>query len=135
MVLLPESAQIPITANPEGLEIMEIIREIVKDRPVTYGYRRIHAMIKSMEIRCGPKTINRYMGPKLWLSSNRLKQKVERERREGVVAVEEPNKRWASDITVIKAWNGEKGRFCVIIDCAGRQVLAYRWAKSIKGTT
>jgi len=31
----------------------------------------------------------------------------------GAVAVSEPNKRWASDITAIKAWNGEKGQFAI----------------------
>lgn len=114
-------------------ELVEIVRQIVKDRPVTYGYRRVHALIRQKGIKCDSKTVHRYMSLKLWLSSNRLKHKAERERREGVVAVEEPNTRWSSDITVIKAWNGEKGRLCIIIDCSDRQILAYKWAKSIKG--
>lgn len=114
-------------------ELVEIVRNLVKDRPVTYGYRRVHALIRQMGIRCDAKTIHRYMSLKLWLSSNRQKQKAERERRDGVVAVEEPNTRWASDITVIKAWNGEKGRLCIIIDCADRQIVGYRWGTSIKG--
>lgn len=42
-----------------------------------------------------------------------------------------PNTRWASDITVIKAWNGQKGRFAVIIDCFDRQILSYRFKKNI----
>jgi putative transposase len=48
-------------------------------------------------------------------------------RHEGRVSVLEPNRRWASDITGIKAWNGEKGRLAVIIDCADRMVLAWRF--------
>jgi len=45
------------------------------------------------------------------------------------VSVPEPNQRWASDITGIKAWNGEKGRLAVIIDCADRMVLSWRFGQ------
>lgn len=121
--------RMPIIQRPE---LAEVIRNIIKERPVTYGYRRVHAMIRAQGIRCDSKTINRYMRLKLWLSTERTKRKA-RERREGVVAVAEPNKRWASDITEIHAWNGEKGRFAILIDCADRQIIECLWAKSIKG--
>lgn len=38
---------------------------------------------------------------------------------------------WASDITSIRAWDGQKGRLAVILDCADRNVLAWRFAKRI----
>jgi putative transposase len=120
--------RMPVIMRPE---LAEVIRNIIKERPVTYGYRRVHAMIRNLGIKCDPKTVHRYMRLKLWLSTERTKRKV-RERREGVVSVAEPNKRWASDITNIKAWNGEKGRLAIVID-ADRQVMEYRWARSIKG--
>ena len=123
------SYRMPVIKRPE---LAEVIRNIIKERPVTYGYRRVHAMIRELGIRCDSKTVHRYMRLKLWLSTERTKRKA-RERREGVVSVAEPNKRWASDITNIKAWNGEKGRFAMLIDCADRQILEYRWARSIKG--
>ncbi len=66
-----------------------------------------------------------------WLSTHR-KPRVRRVR-EGTVAVAEPNTRWASDITGIKAWNGERGRLAIVIDCSDRQILGYRWSKTIKG--
>ena len=119
----------PVIRKPK---VAEAIRQIVKDRPATYGYRRVHAKIRQLGIRCDPKTVNRYMRLKLWLSSDRQKRQ-QRQRREGVVAVPEPNRRWASDITVIKAWNGEKGRLSIIIDCGSREVIEYLWARSIKG--
>jgi len=39
--------------------------------------------------------------------------------------------RWASDITGIRAWNGQKGRLAIMIDCADRMVLAWRSAPRI----
>lgn len=113
-------------------EVMEAVRTVVNNRPATYGYRRIHAKIKNVGVKCDPKTVNRYMALKLWLSSDRQKRKS-RERREGVVSVPEPNMRWASDFTIIKAWNNEKGRLAIVIDCGSRQVIEYLWARSIKG--
>jgi len=112
---------------------MGLIREIINSRPVSYGYRRVYGMLKNRGIKCDPKTVHRYMILKSWLSTNRYRHTRNREIHEGVVSVPEPNTRWASDITVIKALNGEKGRFAMLIDCADRQILAYRWAKSIKG--
>jgi len=120
---------IPVIRRPE---VAEAIRKTIKDRPATYGYRRVHAKIRHLGIRCDPKTVNRYMRLKLWLSSDRQKRKA-RERREGVVSVPEPNMRWASDFTIIKAWNNEKGRLAIVIDCGSRQVIEYLWARSIKG--
>ena len=40
----------------------------------------------------------------------------------------EPNRRWASDMTSIRAWDGQKGRVAIRIDCADRKVLAWRFA-------
>jgi putative transposase len=47
------------------------------------------------------------------------------------VRVAEPNRRWASDITGIRAWDGRKGRLAIMIDCADRMVLAWRFATRI----
>lgn len=47
------------------------------------------------------------------------------------MAVAESNQRWASDITGIKAWDGEKGRLAVILDCCDRMVLGWRFSKRI----
>ncbi len=57
---------------------------------------------------------------------------MKRERRhEGKVEVAVPNRRWSSDITGIRAWNGQKGRLAVMIDCADRMVLCWRFARRI----
>lgn len=45
--------------------------------------------------------------------------------------VAEPNHRWASDITSIQAWDGQKGRLAVVLDCADRMVLAWRFGRRV----
>lgn len=113
-------------------DVVGAIREIIHERPVSYGYRRVHAMLRQMGICCNHKTVHRYMAKRLWLSSSREKSRLNVRRHKGVVATPVPNTRWASDITMIKAWNNEKGRLAVLIDCFDRQVLSYRFKKSIK---
>jgi putative transposase len=112
-------------------DVVDAIREIIHERPVSYGYRRVHAMLKGKGIYCNHKTVNRYMSQRLWLSSSREKRHLATRRHKGIVATPVPNTRWASDITVIKAWNREKGRFAVLIDCSDRQILSYRFKKNI----
>jgi len=52
-------------------------------------------------------------------------------RHEGQVQVAEPNRRWASDIMAIRAWDGQNGCLTIMIDCVDRMVLAWRFAKRI----
>jgi putative transposase len=47
------------------------------------------------------------------------------------VAVGQSNQRWASDITGLKAWNGQKGRLAIILDCSDRMILAWRFSPRI----
>jgi len=112
-------------------DVVDGIRAVIHARPATYGYRRVHALLRAMGVYCNPKTVLRYMAQRLWLSSVRVRRCGAARRHEGVVAVPEPNTRWASDITCIRAWNGEKGRLAVLIDCADRGIIAYRWARRI----
>jgi len=51
----------------------------------------------------------------------------------GVIEVQEPNKRWASDITSIKCWNGQKLRVAVIIDCCDRSIVSWCAGNHIQG--
>ncbi len=44
----------------------------------------------------------------------------------GKIAVEQPNTRWASDITSIKCWNGQKLRFTYVLDCCDRSIIAWK---------
>lgn len=112
-------------------DVEHAIQQILLERPATYGYRRIHGMLARRAIQADPKTVWKIMRRRGWLSSARSRTMRPGRLHEGQVSVKEPNKRWASDITSIKAWNGEKGRLAVILDCADRSVLAWRWGKKM----
>lgn len=83
-------------------------------------------------IPCDPKTVYRLMRRNAWLSNVRQKTLRPGRLHEGQVMVAEPNRRWASDMTWIKTWDGRKGRLAVIIDCADRMVLAWRFGSRIQ---
>lgn len=103
------------------------VRAIVQGHPATYGYRRVHALLREQGIVCNPKTVWAVLRRKRWLSTAREQTRRPGRSHDGHVAVVEPNRRWASDFTWIQAWNGEKGRLAVIIDCADRMILAWRF--------
>jgi putative transposase len=110
-------------------EVEAAIEHILAGRPATYGYRRIHALLIREGIRTNPKTVWHLLRRKGWLSSTRSRLERSGRRHEGQGSVPEPNRRWASDITGIVTWNKQKGRLAVIIDCADRMVLAWRFAR------
>lgn len=112
-------------------DVEQAIPQILLERPATYGYRRIHRMLELKGIEADPKTVWAIMRRRGWLSSTRRKTLRPGRLHDGQVSVAEPNKRWASDITSIRAWNGEKGRLAVIVDCADRSVLAWRWGQKM----
>lgn len=99
--------------------------------PASYGYRRLHALLKRRGVRCNPKTVWRILRRRGWLATGRQARRRDGRRHEGQVRVAESNRRWASDITGIRAWNGQKGRLAVMIDCADRMILAWRFARRI----
>lgn len=110
-------------------DVEAAIERILVGRPATYGYRRIHALLIREGLWTNPKTVWRILRRRDWLSSTRSRLERTHRRHEGQVSVPEPNRRWASDITGIVTWNKEKGRLAVIIDCADRMVLSWRFAQ------
>ena len=112
-------------------EVEEAISGLLGANPASYGYRRIHAMLKRHGLVCNPKTVWRVMRRRGWLATGRRSKARDGRRHEGQVQVAEPNRRWASDITGIRAWNGQKGRLAIMIDCADRMVLTWRFATRI----
>ncbi len=110
-------------------EVETVIEQILAGSPASYGYRRIHALLIRGGVQANPKTVWRILRRRGWLSSTRNRSRRERQRHDGRVSVLEPNRRWASDITGIKTWHGEKGRLAVIIDCADRMVLTWRFGQ------
>ena len=88
------------------LEVQAAIRRLLKASPASYGYRRIHALLKRHGLACNPKTVWRVMRGHGWLATGRRSRARDGRRHEGQVRVADPNRRWASDITSIRAWNG-----------------------------
>ena len=110
----------------------EALGQLLAASPVSYGYRRLHALLKRQGLVCNPKTVWRVLRRRGWLASGRRRAGLPTGRRHvGQVQVATPNQRWASDITGIRAWDGQKGRLAVMIDCADRMVLAWRFAPRI----
>jgi len=112
-------------------DVEAAISRLLGASPASYGYRRIHALLKRHGLVCNPKTVWRVLRRRGWLATGRLRRARAGRRHEGQVRVAEPNRRWASDITGIRAWNGQKGRLAIMIDCADRMVLAWRFAPRI----
>ena len=113
-------------------EVEEALGQLLVASPVSYGYRRLHALLKRQGLVCNPKTVWRVLRRRGWLAAGRRRVELRTGRRHvGQVQVATPNRRWASDITGIRAWDGQKGRLAVMIDCADRMVLAWRFAKRI----
>lgn len=112
-------------------KLVAAIRAILAARPATYGYRRVHALLKARGLGGTPRTVYRILRREGWLASSRRRVVRPGRRHDGQVAVAESNRRWASDITGLKAWDGEKRRLAVIVDCADRMVLAWRLGRRI----
>lgn len=115
-------------------ELEAMVQQLLKGSPASYGYRRIHALLKRQGVRCNPKTVWRVLQRRGWLSTSRRRIIRSGRQHEGRVQVSTPNQRWASDITSIRAWDGRKGRLAIMIDCADRMILAWRFAPRITAT-
>ncbi|HEX9871228.1 MAG TPA: DDE-type integrase/transposase/recombinase, partial [Candidatus Tectomicrobia bacterium] len=85
-------------------------------------------------VPCNPKTVWRVLQRRGWLSTSRHRGPRLGRRHAGQVRVADSNRRWASDITGIRAWDGRKGRLAIMIDCADRMILAWRVASRITAT-
>lgn len=112
-------------------EVVAAIRALLGASPASYGYRRVHALLQRQGVACDPKTVWSIMHRQGWLSTSRRRILRPGRRHEGQMQVPASNTRWASDITSIQAWDGQKGRLAVILDCADRMVLAWRFARRI----
>ena len=98
----------------------------ITENKSTYGTPRIRAILKrDYEIDTTKYMVNRFMKEEgLLIKQNRTRGS--NRLHTGQIAVSEPNTRWASDITSIKCWNGQKLRFTYILDCCDRSIIAWK---------
>jgi putative transposase len=107
------------------------IGRLLGTSPASSGYRRIYALLMRQGLTCDLKTVWETMRRRGWLSTSRTRLIRSGRRHEGPGRAAKPNRRWASDITSIRTWDGRKGRVAILIDCADRMVLAWRFATRI----
>lgn len=111
---------------PDG-ELVAAIKVVIAEMP-TYGYRRVHALLKRQALAGGLKPPNHkrvYRVMKLHgLLLDRHAGGVER-RHDGRIAVAEPNRRWCSDGFEIGCDNGDKVRVAFSLDCCDREAMSF----------
>ncbi|ANQ51902.1 hypothetical protein MY04_4567 [Flammeovirga sp. MY04] len=112
--------------------VQEAISEITGNK-ATYGILRIKAILKrDYKITITKYLLHRYMKQNDLLVKRGSKRGSSRPHT-GKISVEKSNKRWASDITSIKCWNGQKIRFSFILDCCDRTIISWYASKYIQG--
>lgn len=103
----------------------------------TYGYRRVHAVIRDLRAAEGRTVVNvkriyRVMKVQGLLLDRHTGTGEER-RHNGRVAVDRSNARWCSDGFEIPCDNGERVRVAFSLDCCDRKSLA--WVATTGGIT
>jgi len=95
-------------------------------RKSTYGVPRVKAILKrDYGVEETKYMIHRFMQESGLLITRHRKRGSSRPHT-GRISVDEINTRWASDITSIKCWNGQKVRFTFIMDCCDRSIIAWK---------
>ena len=100
--------------------------KVITGMKSTYGTPRVIAILKrDYQISLSQYMIHRFMKEEgLLITRNRTRGSSRPHT--GKIAVEQSNTRWASDITSIKCWNGQKLRFTYILDCCDRSIIAWK---------
>jgi putative transposase len=113
--------------QPED-ELLAEIKVTIAGQP-TYGYRRIHALIRRRRAREGGLPVNvkrvyRVMKTHRLLLERHTGRGQQR-RHDGRVAVDRSNTRWCSDGFEIGCDNGERVRIAFTLDCCDREAIAW----------
>jgi putative transposase len=113
--------------QPEAGLLAEI-KQVIAGQP-TYGYRRVHALIRRRHRQDGDAPVNvkhvyRVMKAHGLLLQRHTGDGVER-RHDGRVAVDRPDMRWCSDGFEIGCDNGERVRIAFTLDCCDREAISW----------
>jgi putative transposase len=103
------------------------IKAVIAELP-TYGYRRVHAILKRQALAAGLKPPSHkrvYRVMKVHgLLLDRHAGGTER-RHDGRIAVDERNRHWCSDGFEIGCDNGERVRVAFALDCCDREAMSF----------
>ena len=113
--------------QPEA-ELLAEIKQVIAGQP-TYGYRRVHALIRRRRRDQGGAAVNvkrvyRIMKTHGLLLERHTGDGAER-RHDGRVAVARPDTRWCSDGFEISCDNGERVRIAFTLDCCDREAISW----------
>ena len=120
------------TARKELCEQMKMAVLEITAKKSTYGVPRVKALLKrDYGLNVTKYMVHRYMKEE-GLLITRHRTRGSSRTHTGQIAVENPNMRWASDITSIKCWNGEKLRVAFLLDCCDRSIIAWKAGKHMQ---
>ena len=113
--------------QPEAALVAEI-KALIAGQP-TYGYRRIHALLRRQRREEGGAPVNVKRVYRVMRAHGLLLERHtghgEERRHDGRVAVDRPNTRWCSDGFEIGCDNGEKVRIAFTLDCCDREAISW----------
>jgi putative transposase len=120
------------TARKKRCEQMKVAVLEITAKKSTYGVPRVKALLKrDYGLEVTKYMLHRYMKEE-GLLITRHRTRGSSRTHTGQIAVQESNTRWASDITSIKCWNGEKLRVAFLMDCCDRSIIAWRAGKHMQ---
>ena len=103
------------------------IKAVIADLP-TYGYRRVHAILRRKALAEGRSPANHKRVYRVMKEYGLLLQRhaggAER-RHDGRIAVAQSDRRWCSDGFEIGCDNGERARVAFALDCCDREAMSY----------
>ncbi len=113
--------------RPEA-ELVAEIKALIAGQP-TYGYRRIHALLRRQHREQGGAAVNVKRVYRVMKAHGLLLERHtgggEERRHDGRVAVDRPDTRWCSDGFEIGCDNGEKVRIAFTLDCCDREAISW----------
>ncbi|TMJ14496.1 MAG: DDE-type integrase/transposase/recombinase, partial [Alphaproteobacteria bacterium] len=107
--------------------LLAAIQTLIADLP-TYGYRRVHALLRRQAEREGRPAPNVKRVYRVMKVHGLLLQRHaggEERRHEGRIAVDTRNTRWCSDGLEIGCDNGERVRVAFALDCCDREAMSF----------
>ena len=107
-------------------ELVSKIKAVIAEL-ATYGYRRVHAVLKRQALAAGLKPPNHKRVYRVMKVHGLLLDRHvggDERRHDGRIAVDERNRRWCSDGFEIDCDNGERVRVALALDCCDREARA-----------
>src|SRR5262245_25971894 len=108
-------------------ELVSKIKAVIAEL-ATYGYRRVHAVLKRQALAAGLKPPNHKRVYRVMKVHGLLLDRHvggDERRHDGRIAVDERNRRWCSDGFEIGCDNGERGRVAFALDCCDREGMSF----------